>query len=40
MIWSANYLAIHTKINNSNPETKEFERTIEKEIDDLLKTKK
>ncbi|MBE7107035.1 DUF4030 domain-containing protein [Bacillus cereus] len=33
-------LAIHTKINNSDPEAKEFGRKVEKEIDDLLKTKK
>ncbi|KFN01253.1 DUF4030 domain-containing protein [Bacillus clarus] len=33
-------LAIHTTINNSDPGAKDFGKKIEKEIDDLLKTKK
>lgn len=33
-------LAIHTTINNSDPGAKDFGKKIEKEVDDLLKTKK
>ncbi|PED71426.1 hypothetical protein CON97_14170, partial [Bacillus pseudomycoides] len=33
-------LAIHTTINNSEPGAKDFGKKIEKQISDLLKTKK